>query len=206
MQKFPQSLKPLFRAYRFGPVIQLPEGFEIYDFSRGYDPDRIRSSEYGVGRYNERRPGMYATPLFGADKNARDIHVGVDIAAPVGTAVHAFFDGQIYLTGINSAAGDYGGTVITEHEIGGRSIWALHGHLSHSSVRARAAGEAIRLGDVIGWLGNKEENGGWNPHVHFQLSWLRPVRCDLPGAVNEKDLLRALEIYPDPCLVLGPLY
>lgn len=196
-----------FSAFHFSPVIELPKDYEVYDFTKGYDPGRKRQSMYGIGRYNERRPGMYTTELFkSAPEEIRDIHVGIDIAAPVGTPVRAFYDGRIYMTGINPAPGDYGGTVITEHDLGGHVIWALHGHLSHASVRAHQVGEPIKAGDVIGWVGDVNENGGWNPHLHFQLSWVRPERCDLPGAVNEKDLPEALLIYPDPRLVLGPLY
>jgi peptidoglycan LD-endopeptidase LytH len=196
-----------FSRFQFGPVIDLPASYEVYDFTSGYDPERPRSSDYGIGRYAEKRPGMYSTELFTAERGAiRDIHVGVDIAAPVGTEVKAFYEGVVCMVAINAAEGDYGGTVITQHALGDRLIWALHGHLSHRSVNWRKPGDAIRAGDIIGWVGAREENGGWNPHLHFQLSWERPERCDLPGAVNEKDLARALEIYPDPRLVLGPLY
>jgi murein DD-endopeptidase MepM/ murein hydrolase activator NlpD len=196
-----------FRLYQFAAVIPLPVGYEVFDFSQGYDPARTRHHAYGIGRYNERRPGMYATALFGPDSlNARDIHIGIDIAAPINTPVHAFFDGKIFLTAVNPSAGDYGGTVITEHELGEHKLWALHGHLSHASVTAHEPGAVIHRGDVIGWVGSEAENGGWNPHLHFQLSWAKPERCDLPGAVNEKDLAHALETYPDPRLVLGSIY
>lgn len=196
-----------FSQFRFHPVLALPEGYEVYDFTRGYDPKRARSSEYGVGRYDEKRSGMYETDLFDpASSSRRDIHVGVDLAAPVGTAVHAFYDGVIYMSGINPAPGDYGGTIITEHRLGERTIWALYGHLSHASVEKAKAGHALKAGDVVGWLGDEKENGGWNPHVHFQLSWVRPAKCDMPGVVADRDREQALDEYPDPRLVLGPLY
>jgi murein DD-endopeptidase MepM/ murein hydrolase activator NlpD len=195
-----------FTRFEFSPVIHLPAKFEIYDFSLGYDPERYRSYAYGVGRYNERRPGMYSTEIFHGRGKPRDIHVGIDIAAPVGTPVHAFYSGRILATGINAAKGDYGGTIITEHRLHDHWIWALHGHLSHESTVVRSAGECFTRGDVIAWVGDEAENGGWNPHLHFQLSWLKPERCDMPGAVNENDLAMALETYPDPRLVLGALY
>ena len=195
-----------FSKFKFGPVIDFPLKYEVYDFSQSYDPDRMRSGEFGIGRYNEKRPGMYSTELFTSGVAPRDIHIGVDLAAPVNAPVYAFYEGRIFLTAVNSAAGDYGGTIITEHDLGGRLIWALYGHLSHRSVTHRKSGDHLRRGDVLGWLGRKEENGGWNPHLHFQLSWQRPEKCDMPGAVNERDLPEALRVYPDPRLVLGPLY
>lgn len=200
-----------FSRFEFHPVLALPAGYDVYDFTRGYDPERARLSLFGVGRYDEKRKGMYETELFDPkSSDRRDIHVGVDLAAPVGTPIHAFYDGVIYLAAINPAPGDYGGTIITEHHLrydsNDRTIWALHGHLSHASVARVKPGQAVKKGDVLGWLGDKEENGGWNPHVHFQLSWLKPTKCDLPGAVSERDRAQALQDYPDPRLVLGPLY
>lgn len=186
----------------FHPVIKLPADYDIFDFTKGYDPDRVRGL-YGVGRYDEDRKGMYTTELF---KGARTIHVGVDLAAPVGTDVYAFDDGIVFMTGINPAEGDYGGTVITQHVLDGQPIWALHGHLSHSSVSHRSVGSVLKKGDVIGWIGDEKENGGWNPHVHFQLSVERPSVCDLPGAVSIEDRAEALRRFPDPRLVLGELY
>ena len=55
-------------------------------------------------------------------------------------------------------------------------------------------------------LGNFEENGGWEPHLHFQLSLVEPETHDMPGVVAPEDREHALTIYPDPRNVLGPLY
>ena len=55
-------------------------------------------------------------------------------------------------------------------------------------------------------MGKKHENGGWEPHVHFQLSLVEPVVPDLPGVVARADREQALIDYPDPRLVLGALF
>ena len=55
-------------------------------------------------------------------------------------------------------------------------------------------------------MGHEDENGGWPPHVHVQLSWNEPVNGDLPGVVRPENRLAALESYPDPRLICGPLY
>ena len=201
------ELQALFGKYPFHPVIRMPEKYEIFDLTGQYDPDRLRHHDYGIGRYDERRFGMYTTELFTKDaENVRDVHMGIDIAAPVGTVVHAFFEGKIFCAAINPAAGDYGGTVITEHELEGLRFFALHGHLSHASVQGKKAGDSFKKGDGIASVGNSDENGGWNPHLHFQLSLVEPVVCDMPGAVSVSDRKKGLETYPDPRLVLGKLY
>lgn len=189
---------------RFHPVVVLPPSYEVYDFTAGYDPERARASAWGVGRYDERRVGMYTDPLFAQD--ARDLHVGVDIAAPVGVAVHAFSEGWVHRFGYNPAKGDYGWTLITAHGLEGATLYALHGHLAARSCEGRAEGQRVAKGEVIAWIGDRHENGGWNPHLHFQLSWERPETHDLPGVVRAADRARALRVYPDPRCVLGPLY
>ncbi|WKZ57237.1 MAG: peptidoglycan DD-metalloendopeptidase family protein [Bdellovibrionota bacterium] len=187
----------------FHPVIELPPDYEVYDFSEGYDPERVRKSPYGIGRYNEKRPGMYTTDLFGG---VRDVHMGIDIGAPAGTAVHAFSEGEIVLFGDNAAPGDYGPTIVTAHVIEGVELYALHGHLCARSLTNKVVGQKITRGEIFCWVGEKNENGGWNPHLHFQLSYRRPDRPDMPGVVSEADRAEALQLYPDPRLVLGPLY
>lgn len=60
---------------------------------------------------------MYTSELFtSADpwadgvppEEQRDIHIGVDVGGPVGTAVHAVADGVLHSVGYNPAPLDYG--------------------------------------------------------------------------------------------------
>jgi len=111
-------------------------------------------------------------------------------------------DGRVFLTGYNPAALDYGYTLITEHDLGGVSLYALHGHLSKASIEGKQPGQTLARGATIAWLGERSENGGWVPHVHFQLSFEKPLKPDLPGVVSAADLPVALLKYPDPRLVL----
>jgi murein DD-endopeptidase MepM/ murein hydrolase activator NlpD len=195
-----------FSNYTFHPVIQLPAGYEVFDFTTGYDPFRALKSPFGIGRYNEKRMGMYSSELFKAPEGTRNIHMGIDIGAPVGTSIFSFASGEIFLTGYNGAEGDYGYTLITKHSFAGVDLYALYGHLAKASVENKIPGQKINSGEIIAWVGNKHENGGWNPHLHFQLSYKRPEKCDMPGVVAEENRAEALKIYPDPCLVLGKLY
>jgi murein DD-endopeptidase MepM/ murein hydrolase activator NlpD len=132
--------------------------------------------------------------------------VGIDLGAPAGTPVHAFLAGHIHALGNNDKDGDYGPTLVTRHQLGEEVIWALFGHLSRASLEGKATGQTVARGEVLGWVGAEGENGGWPPHVHFQLSRVEPVGADLPGVVTAEEREQALEDYPDPRRVLGPLY
>lgn len=183
----------------FHPVVVMPPGAPVLDLRRPWPEPGPR---WSIGRWDEDR-AIYTQPLFGG---SRTLHVGVDLGGPAHVAVHAFADGVVRYVGVNPAAGDYGPTVVTEHALDGRPIWALHGHLSTASLAASPVGRRLSAGDVLGWLGEPRENGGWPPHVHFQLSWVDPGTHDLPGAVAPAEREAALARYPDPRRVLGPLW
>ena len=199
----------------FHPVVNLPEEYWVFDFTRGEDKSWKCPFEYQIGRYNEFRPGMYETEIFGG---VRNIHVGIDIGAPVDTPVYAFADGKIHSFGINPEDGSYGPTIITEHDIdliksselslesSLDKFWVLHGHLSKQSLNGLEIGMKINSGDVIAKIGSESENGGWPPHLHFQLSLEEPETFDLPGVVEKSEIKSALKKYPDPRIILGDLY
>jgi murein DD-endopeptidase MepM/ murein hydrolase activator NlpD len=157
---------------------------------------------WSIGKYDENRV-IYTQPLFGG---SRTVHIGIDIGGPVYVSVHAFTAGKVIHSGINPLDGDYGPVIVVEHKLGAKPIYALYGHLSSGSVRHSPVGRSVEKGDVLGWLGPPSENGGWPPHVHFQLSWERPDTHDMPGAVSLKDRFEALLRYPDPRMVLGNIY
>jgi murein DD-endopeptidase MepM/ murein hydrolase activator NlpD len=108
--------------------------------------------------------------------------------------------------GVNDEPGSYGPTIIIQHELDGLPIWALYGHLSMESLQMVEVGGPIEEGQIIATVGDKSVNGGWAPHLHFQLSWDEPVENDMPGVVAQEDRDWALEKYPDPRIVLGPIY
>lgn len=184
----------------FHPVVVMPPGAVVLDLTRLPVPDA--GTPWTIGRYDEDRV-IYTQALFAG---GRTVHVGVDLGGPVGTAVHAFAPGEVLHAGINPAPGDYGGVIVTEHVVRGAALWALHGHLAHTSLVQSPVGRRFDAGDVLGWLGDVAENGGWPPHVHFQLSRVRPATHDLPGAVMPQHREAALRLYPDPREVLGKVY
>jgi len=198
-----KTIKSIFNevSVDFHPVVFLPKKYVVLDLTN----NSWNSSEtaFSIGKYDEYRPNMYTTNIF---ENIRNIHMGIDIGGPVGTSCMAFTDGVISHFGYNSEPGDYGNVVITKHEISQTTVWALYGHLDSLSITNKSIGQEVTAGQIIGNFGNNQENGGWEPHLHFQLSLIEPITHDLPGVVSAEDRNQALLDYPDPRLVLGPLY
>ena len=185
----------------YHPVVIFPHPPTVLDLS-GAAPSDAPPPVWSVGRYGEDRT-IYTQPLFAG---RRTVHMGIDLGGPVGVAVHAFAAGEVVDSGDHRADGDYGPTLVTRHTLAdGRPIYALFGHLSRASLQHSPVGRRFAAGEVLGWLGAPEVNGGWPPHVHLQLAWERPVHADLPGAVAREDVDDARRRYPDPALVLGPL-
>ena len=189
------------KYHDFHPVVNLPEDYLVLDLNKS--SWKSPSDRFCIGKYNEVRPNMYNTELF---EGVRNIHMGIDIGGPVGTPCMAFSDGVISHFGYNSEPGDYGFVVITKHVLSGKNCWALYGHLDSASIKGKKVGEKISKGQVIAWFGDFHENGGWEPHLHFQLSYKEPQTHDLPGVVSEEDTERSLKDFPDPRLVMGPIY
>lgn len=204
-----------FAREHFAPVIRYPEGatFKVLDLS-GPNSDAEMSSGslvnqvFTLGKYNEER-GIYTQPHFLegiAAEDVRTVHLGIDLGGPIGTPVFAAFAGVIAQLGYMPEKGDYGNVLITEHEIQGHRLWMLFGHLSGTCIESLKLGQEIQAGELLGHLGAFHENGGWPSHLHFQLSYRRPVTHDLPGVCSLKEREESLAEFPDPRLVLGPLY
>ena len=183
----------------FHPVVLLPPHTPVLDLRR---PPTAAPPTWSIGRYAEDR-AIYTTPLFGG---TRSVHMGIDLGGPAGVAVHAFWPGKVVYAGFNPAEGDYGHVLVTRHDIDGVELFALFGHLSADSLARSPAQRDFAAGEVLGWLGAPDENGGWPPHLHLQLARSDPGTHDMPGAVAPADLAEARKRYPDPRLVLGPLY
>ncbi len=184
------------------PVL-LPTEYHIYDFTRPQMNGWSSELSYSIGKYDEVRPFVYKTELFG---DGRDLHMGLDIGGPVHTPVHSCLDGEVYWSGYHDDEGDYGHTVITIHEFADRTLYILYGHLSSRTTELVKPGRKVVAGELIGWFGKDDENGGWPPHLHLQLSWAEPDEGDIPGVVHREEREQALKMYPDPQFLIGKKY
>jgi murein DD-endopeptidase MepM/ murein hydrolase activator NlpD len=85
------------------------------------------------------------------------LHAGIDIAVPVGTAVHAADTGTVRIAGWT---GGYGNYICIQHS---SSFSTCYGHNSRLMVRV---GQSVSQGQVIAASGNTGHSTG--PHVHFE--------------------------------------
>ena len=167
-------------------------------------------AEVGIGRYNEARL-LYTSPLFGAgDKptdERRTIHLGMDLFAAPGSAIHAPIEGIVHLVAINTAPLDYGPLVILRHATGeGVEFFTLYGHLEREVFDALQVGQHIERGQRFARIGDVHENGGWTPHLHFQIILdLLDAGADFPGVAYASQRSVWISLSPDPNVLLGIL-
>jgi murein DD-endopeptidase MepM/ murein hydrolase activator NlpD len=122
---------------------------------------------------------------------------------PHDTSVYSFYYGVVHLSGYNTPEGDYGGVIIVKYDMGGQDVFVLYGHLNKEDAERWRSGDKVNKGQLIAKIGRKEENGGWEPHLHLQVQLTEPRERDMPGVVSEGDIDRALEEFPCPMKLLG---
>lgn len=158
-----------------------------------------------IGGYDEDR-GIYDSDVFAGDgTERRTVHLGIDIFAPAGTAVFAPVEGCVHSFQDNNNIKDYGPTLILEHTPEpGLTFWSLYGHLSRDSLDGLHPGKVFARGDTIARLGDATVNGGWSPHLHFQLILDLGGRAgDFPGVFRRSERVAWKQVCPDPRPFLG---
>lgn len=136
-------------------------------FDRWFSTKAVR---YGLGSYGERR-SVYSTDQF-ADRlspEKRTIHLGIDVFTNAGTPVYAPLPGRVLHLTYNGDHLDYGHTLILEHDAEGTSFYSLYGHLGSTLPALCHVGSRVEPGQLIAHIGDWHENGGWAPHIHFQV-------------------------------------
>ncbi len=162
----------------------------------------------GIGRYNEPRL-LYTSPLFGVSENPTDerrtVHLGIDLFTPSGTPIYAPLDGVVQAVAVNTAPLDYGPLVILRHSPpDGPEFFTLYGHLAREAFDALQPGRHIKRCQQFARIGNADENGGWAPHLHFQIiTDLLDHRTDFPGVAQASQRNVWTSLSPDPNLLLG---
>ena len=143
------------------------------------------------------RPGSYRGRTFFCHRD----HLGEDILLADGTAIRAIGDGRIVWY---AAARGYGELAVAiEHDLGRartfvnaygrkvttRHILSIYGHLRRSRTRDGAKlpwrrGDAVRKGQVIGYVNDSRHNGEGTEHLHLgiRLCGAAKARRDDPAA------------------------
>ncbi|HLV06706.1 MAG TPA: M23 family metallopeptidase [Croceibacterium sp.] len=98
--------------------------------------------------------GMRTHPVLGGRRN----HNGIDLAQPTGTPVYATADGIVSKA---ERFGSYGNYIQIEH---GGELQTRYAHLSGYAI---SAGEQVRKGQLIGFVGSTGRSTG--PHLHYEV-------------------------------------
>lgn len=171
--------------------------------------------KYGIGGYNEdrilyKRSKHFATTGAQADYpgedsgETRSIHLGIDIWGNAGSRVLVPIGGTVHSFAYNDHLGDYGATIILQHQLDTLLFHTLYGHLSKNDLIMLQQGKYISRGEVLGHFGEPSENGDWPPHLHFQIiEDMRVALGDYPGVCSISEREKYLHNCPDPDLILN---
>ncbi|GAA1447170.1 M23 family metallopeptidase [Leifsonia poae] len=105
--------------------------------------------------------GPRVAPTEGASTN----HPGIDFAPGVGVPIQIIADGVVREV-VPSDNGGCGVNVTIDHMIGGALVASKYCHMMSGSVRV-AVGQAVKVGDIVGLVGNTGISTG--AHLHFEI-------------------------------------
>ena len=144
------------------------ERYGVYKIT--VQPELNRSVPFQLKIYTK---PTYAFPVSGAgNKNVQSLwaasrdggkrsHEGVDIFAPKGTPLLAVTDGRI--------------ASAQEKGRGGKQVWLRDGlfgktiYYAHLDSISVSAGQRVRIGDTVGFVGNTGNAKTTDPHLHFGI-------------------------------------
>ena len=103
--------------------------------------------------------GPRVHPITGEDS----FHTGADFAAPDGTPILAAASGTVTVA---EFSGGYGGLVVIEHRIDGRTVATAYAHSWQHGIHV-SVGDQVRAGQHIADVGSSGMSTG--PHLHFEV-------------------------------------
>jgi peptidoglycan LD-endopeptidase LytH len=166
---------------------------------------KLSDGKIGIGGWLEDRVIYSRSEHFQDDVEPRSIHLGLDLWVQAGSIIFSPYNAKVFSINDNAGFGDYGPTIILEHEhekFG--HIYTLYGHLSRKSIADKKTGQVFRKGDLIAEVGNFPENGDWPPHLHFQvMRSMEGNTVDYPGVCSKKMLPHYSQNCIDPINFLG---
>lgn len=180
---------------------------EDSDLLTQFVSDRCQQNDtaYVIGGYLEKR-ALYELKE-GYDNHdgdtKRNIHLGLDIWCQPQTKLYVPLEGIVHSFKDNVGEGNYGPTIILQHQLEGMTFHTLYGHLDRDSLETIQKGMRLKSGAYLASVGNKQINGGWPPHLHLQLiSDMADWEGDYPGVAAENEIDYYQSTCPDPMLIL----
>ncbi|GAB1856423.1 hypothetical protein MHTCC0001_12580 [Flavobacteriaceae bacterium MHTCC 0001] len=165
---------------------------------------KLHDADVAYGGYLEQRNIYQRSQHFNKQaKEARDIHLAIDLWCAAETPIYAPLDGIVHSFKNNTNYGDYGPTIILEHFIADVTFYTLYGHLSLASIQNLKIGQEFSIGAQIATLGDAIVNGDYPPHLHFQIiKDLQGNYGDYPGVCTTQDLEFFSQNCPNPEVLL----
>ena len=134
-----------------------------------------------VGRLTSRFTWHRKHPILGVVRP----HLGIDLAAPVGTPIMAAGDGKVVFAG---RRGGFGRQIILAHANGYKTYY---GHLSRFK-RGLRKGSRVKQKEIIGYVGSSGMSTG--PHLDYRLSQNGVYKNPLAIKFKPKSFLRGEEL------------
>ena len=171
-------------------------------------------AKFLIGGYAELREMYKRSLLFDEEKKygiekpvteePRRLHIGTDIWGDAGTKIFAPLGGTVHSFAFNNNFGDYGATIVMQHQLDTIVFHTLYGHLSLADIAPLQEGKYIGRGELLAHFGQPKDNGNWPPHLHFQIiNDMRLWKGDYPGVCKVSESEKYLNNCPNPDLILN---
>ena len=99
------------------------------------------------------------------------LHQGLDFTPGMGTAIGAVAAGTVRISGTYFS---YGNAVIIDHEIDGRQVSTLYGHMIPGSSPLKV-GDQVEAGEFIGLVGSSGVSTGAHLHLEVLMDGVTPI-------------------------------
>lgn len=174
------------------------ENLNTFVFGKIHQANKI----YGYGGYLEDREIYRRSTLFNVSGDeVRSIHLGIDVWTQAGQKIYCPLDGQVHSFANNDNYGDYGPTIILQHQLEDKMFYTLFGHLDSESLSNLFEGKKVKKGEKLCSVGTFPENGDWPPHLHFQIiADMVEMKGDYPGVCSLREKEKYIKICPDPII------
>jgi murein DD-endopeptidase MepM/ murein hydrolase activator NlpD len=128
--------------------------------SRVVEVEDAKTSE--VSSSNKENSAGYIWPFpAGAGRVSQGLHSdqAYDFAAPIGTPIYAVNNGSVLIAKASGYNGGYGKYIVVDFDDGRQAIFA------HLNTLKASAGDTVKKGEIIGYVGNTGRSTG--PHLHL---------------------------------------